>query len=73
LAALAGNHVHNNEYEPLNALTSDKKSIPAVGAHQLAGEGIITPGVLGAPFTVIHRVVLVPHPLVAATHILPVV
>lgn len=41
------------------------------GAHHVDGSVVVTPGVNGVPFTVMHLGLLVPHPLVAVTHTEP--
>ena len=65
--ALAGITVQFNVYTPVNDAMFPTKLTPAVGAHHVPGVGVITPGVNGVPFTVMHLALLVPHPLVAVT------
>jgi hypothetical protein len=60
-------------YVPDKADTFTLNSIPEVLAHQLAGDAVIAPGVLGAPLTGMHLAVLLPQVLLAVTHTLPVV
>jgi hypothetical protein len=71
VAAAAGITVQfNNPVKPDTLLVNPTG--PALGAHNIPDDIVITPGVNGVPFTVMHLALLVPHPLVAVTHTCPV-